>query len=111
MDISPNYSPTIFGFGNAIASLGNYFNTLLINHFIEGSVSNIFDYQRSIKSVDLTSPQTMAIDSDLFHLFSCLVRPGDLGAMASDISDPCWNSGVWLYIFRLLCRFRGRNME
>ena len=39
MDISPNYSATIFGFGTAIASLPGFFNALLMNLLIEGTVS------------------------------------------------------------------------
>ena len=39
MDISPNYSATIFGFGTAIASLPGFFNALLMDVLIEGTVS------------------------------------------------------------------------
>ena len=39
MDISPNYSATIFGFGTAIASLPGFFNALLMDLLIEGTVS------------------------------------------------------------------------
>ena len=39
MDISPNYSATIFGFGNAIASSSGFIITSLMDYCIAGTVS------------------------------------------------------------------------
>ena len=51
MDICPNYSATILGFGKAVGSLAGFFDSLLMNHFIEGTVSKSITSSSNIMSI------------------------------------------------------------
>ena len=110
MDISPNYSATIFGLANAIAASTGLINSLLMDHLIEGTVSICSEYFEVG-----TNGHQLIISKRILRasIGNCCIYnfTGKCRTMESHVLGPCRMFVIRIMLLWIFCRLWSWAME